>query len=129
MLVFASRGAHDLSLIFAYGASSRRSWDEMVGNYETVRAEFESNIISITTLVLAMSEEVVSREEAEAFVSQGGCLFAQYSPANGRGLCRGLGLLVEAAHKNPKDINTRQFAVKSVKRAVGSLDRSSLQTE
>ncbi|KAL2126619.1 hypothetical protein VTI74DRAFT_526 [Chaetomium olivicolor] len=115
--------ADHLNLIFTYDASSKASWDEIVASYEAVRRGCENNAIPFTTMLLAMGEGLVSR--GEAFASQRGCRFAQYSPTNGRGLCGALASLVEDAYDaqaiSPRDPASFRSAANSVAKAVSGL--------
>ncbi|KAJ5398448.1 hypothetical protein N7465_008937 [Penicillium sp. CMV-2018d] len=90
-----------ICLVFAYDASSRESWDEMVAAYERMRSRCEDGALPfLATMIAAMGEgeAPVSHAEAEAFATRRDCRFVKFSPATGRGICDAVGSLVELAH-------------------------------
>ncbi|CAG8909507.1 unnamed protein product [Penicillium egyptiacum] len=88
-------------LVFAYDASSRESWDEMVAACERMRSRCEDGVLPfLATMIAAMGEgeAPVSHAEAEAFATQRDCRFVKFSPATARGICDAVSSLVELAH-------------------------------
>jgi hypothetical protein len=73
----------------------------MVAAYERIRSRCEYGVLPfLTTMIAAIGEgeAPVSHVEAEVFATQRDCLFVEFSPATGRGICDAVGSLVELAH-------------------------------
>lgn len=65
-------------LVFAYDASSRESWDEMVAACERMRSRCEDGVLPFLTTMIAVigeGEALVSHAEAKAFATQRDCRF------------------------------------------------------
>jgi hypothetical protein len=101
------------------------SSDEMVASHEDISSRCENGVIPFPTVVAAMCEGSVSREEAERFTRQRSCRFFQYSPVTGRGLCTAFASIVEHAHgtrlRYATDPDGFQAAVKATAEVVQSL--------
>jgi hypothetical protein len=89
---------HHVNLVFTYDAASRQSWDETAANNDDIRGRCENGSVPFTTLLLAMGLPDAPIPEAAAFARERGCLAAEYSPIDGRGVCTALASLVEHAH-------------------------------
>ncbi|KAK4096835.1 carbohydrate-binding module family 24 protein [Parathielavia hyrcaniae] len=102
---WTSGGHQSVTLIFTYDASSRQSWDEVAARYTEIRWRCENMGVRFPTMILAMDDgfqEPIFREDAKAFASRWACLFTEYSPTTGRGLCDAFTSLVEQMH-NARD--------------------------
>jgi hypothetical protein len=94
----AIRDVYYFSIFLNYDASSTQSWDEMVASYDDISSRCEGGVIPLPTVVAAMGEGCVSREEAEGFARQRSCRLFQYSPVTGHGLCNAFASIAERAH-------------------------------
>jgi hypothetical protein len=94
----AIRDVYYFSVFLNYDASSTQSWDEMVASHDDISSRCEAGAIPLPTVVAAMGEGCVSREEAEGFARQRSCRLFQYSPVTGHGLCNAFASIAERAH-------------------------------
>lgn len=94
----AIRDVYGFSLFFSYDASSTESWDEMVASCQDISSRCENGVIPFPTVVVAMGEGCVSREEAERFARQRSYRFFQYSSVTGHGLCKAFASIAEHTH-------------------------------
>jgi hypothetical protein len=92
------RDVYFFSIFLNYDASSPQSWDETVASYDDFGSRCEEGVIPLPTIVAAMGEGCVPREEVESFARQRSCRAFQYSPVTGHGLRDAFASLVERAH-------------------------------
>ncbi|KAL3443671.1 hypothetical protein BJX65DRAFT_298159 [Aspergillus insuetus] len=98
-------------LVLTYDASSRESWDETAAVCERMRGRCNDGVLPFfaTMTAAAVGEGIgigegageppgAPRVETEAFATQRGFLFVEFSPTTGRGICDAVGSLVELAH-------------------------------
>jgi hypothetical protein len=94
----AIRDVDFFGIFLNYDASSPQSWDETVASYDDISSRCEDGVIPVPTIVAAMGEGCVPREEVESFARQRSCRAFQYSPVTGHGLRDAFASLVERAH-------------------------------